>query len=267
MKDRLLAVVASARDRQRALVMREYLQAHILRSIHQAGGFRSLAFVGGTALRFLHQLRRFSEDLDFSLEDAKHWEFERLLKRIEEDGLDAGFAVTVHSKLEKTVQTAFVRFSGLLFEAGVSPLRGQKLSIKLEVDTRPPAGAQLKTTVIDRHFFMTLWHHDLPSLMAGKLHALLTRPYTKGRDLYDLLWYLTRPEPIQPNLTLLNHAMAQSNGKCPQLEISNWKVVLAERLRTFDWKSAARDVAPFLEDTLDLDALKLEHVEKLLQRK
>jgi len=264
-RDRLLALAAKARERQRPLVMREYLQAHILRSMYQAGGFRALAFVGGTALRFLYEVQRYSEDLDFSLEQPKGWSLAPLLKRIEADCLDAGLPVTVHPKSEKTVQTAFFRFPGLLFEAGVSPLRDQKLSIKIDVDTRPPAGAKMQVTVVDRHFLMTLWHYDQPSLMAGKLHALLARPAVKGRDVYDLLWYLARREKIQPNLTLLNHALAQSDWKGPLIETSNWRSLLTERVETFDWKKVVEDVSPFLEDPLDLEALKLEHLVKLLK--
>ncbi|MFC2079826.1 nucleotidyl transferase AbiEii/AbiGii toxin family protein, partial [Candidatus Bipolaricaulota bacterium] len=188
MKDRALQLVREATSERRKNVLREYLQAHILFSLQAGRAFEQLAFVGGTALRFLYGLRRYSEDLDFSLERSEAYDFPRLLGRIESDLTQAGFEVTMHPHEGTPVHSAFVRFPGLLAECGLSPHPTQKLSIKIEVDTSPPAGATLQTTVINRDFLLALQHHDLPSLMAGKLHAVLSRRYTKGRDIYDLLW-------------------------------------------------------------------------------
>jgi hypothetical protein len=87
----------------------------------------------------------------------------------------------------KVVHSAFVRFAGLLYELDLSPHRDEVLAVKIEVDTNPPVGAVLATTVIRRHVILHLQHHDRSSLLAGKLHAILQRPTLKGRDMYDLL--------------------------------------------------------------------------------
>src|SRR5207237_623298 len=103
----------------------------------------------------------------------------------------------------RVVHSAFVRFPGLLHDLGISPHATEVLAVKIEVDTNPPRGAVLETTIVRRHATLHLQHHDRPSLLAGKLHAVLQRPYVKGRDLFDLIWYLADPDWSPPNLTLL----------------------------------------------------------------
>jgi hypothetical protein len=112
---------------------------------------------------------------------------------------------------KKIVHSAFVRFAGLLYELGLSGQRSEVLAVKIEVDTNPPAGAVLTTSVVRRHLTLQLQHHDRASMLAGKLHAVLQRPYLKGRDLYDLLWYLSDPNWPAPNLILLNNALQQTD--------------------------------------------------------
>ena len=70
----------------------------------------------------------------------------------------------------------------------------------------------MATTLIRRHITLRWQHHDQASLLAAKLHAVLQRPYPKGRGLYDLLWYLSDLGWPQPNLVLLANALEQSGG-------------------------------------------------------
>jgi hypothetical protein len=76
----------------------------------------------------------------------------------------------------------------------------------------------------------TVDHHDRPSLLAGKLHAILQRPWTKGRDLLDLLWYLSDPEWPKPNLALLNAALLQTGWDREAITSDNWRLVVRERV-------------------------------------
>jgi hypothetical protein len=163
---------------------REYLQARILVALQRAGAMIPLAFHGGTALRFLYAHGRYSEDLDFALEgNRQRYDFRSYLQAIRAELMPEGYAVELNINDRKTVHNAFVRFPGLLYDLGLSAQRGETLAVKLEVDTNPPAGAGLATTVV-RHFFMLqLQHHDKASLLSGKLHAILQRSYTKGRDI------------------------------------------------------------------------------------
>ena len=260
MKDRALQLIREASPETKRNVLREYLQAHILFSFQAERAFEQLAFVGGTALRFLHGLRRYSEDLDFSLERPEAYQFQRLLNRVESDFTKAGFDVTVHPRELSPVNSAFVRFPGLLYEFGLSPHQTEKLAVKIEVDTSPPGGATLQTTVINRHFLVALQHYDLPSLMAGKLHALLSRGYTKGRDLYDLLWYLSRSEQTIPNVSLLRNALAQTHWHGEQVTAGTWKSVVELRIRAVNFSEVVADVAPFLESPEERALLTLQTI-------
>ncbi len=243
--------------------LREYLQAFIMRSLHESEAARSIAFVGGTALRFLEDLPRFSEDLDFSQVLTDGYDPVRWLRKLKRDLDLAGFDSTVRWIDRTPVQVAWIRTASLLAEAGLSGHREQKLSIKVEIDTRPPAGAAMQRTVITRHFTFVIRHYDLPSLMAGKLHALLTRGYPKGRDWFDLVWYRSRRPPVEPNLPLLQHALDQTQG-ADRYRAADWRALLRTRLADLDAAALARDVAPFLERPEDAALLERVNLEAVL---
>jgi predicted nucleotidyltransferase component of viral defense system len=241
--------------------MREYLQARLLASLQRSGAMIPLAFQGGTALRFLYSIRRYSEDLDFALERPdRGYDFRSYLRAIEADLKREGYGVEVKISDKRTVHNAFVRFPGLLFELSLSPHANEVFSIKVEVDTKPPAGAMIATTVVRRSLTLNLQHHDKASLFAGKLHAILQRPYPKGRDLYDLIWYASDPTWPSPNLVLLNNALTQTGWTGPILTDSTWKSAVLERLRDVDWGRAAADVQPFLEVPEEVEFIKEEIV-------
>jgi len=253
MKEHLLSLAAAQPDPRRALnLVREYLQAHILRSVQDAGGFAALAFQGGTALRFLHGLRRFSEDLDFALERPGHDKGLRSLAGAVGRDLElAGYDVELGIRTARSVQSADVKLPGLLAEARLSAARGAKLMIRIEVDTRPPAGAVTETRLVTRHFPVNLRVHDLGSCLSGKIHALLARRYAKGRDLFDLAWYLTHPDRPEPNLALLKNALEQTGWNGPEVGKDTWRGIIEDRIADLDWPAITRDVEPFLEDPGD----------------
>ncbi|MCK4715616.1 MAG: nucleotidyl transferase AbiEii/AbiGii toxin family protein, partial [Candidatus Marinimicrobia bacterium] len=122
-------------------LLREYLQAEILYAMQRSGAFLNLAFVGGTALRFLYQLPRYSVDLDFSLENTQNYDFPKLVKKIETRLIKAGYRFSLKANIDRTVQSMTVKFEDLLQEAGLAAQSNQKLSIKIEIDCNPPAGA------------------------------------------------------------------------------------------------------------------------------
>ncbi len=242
-------------------LVREYLQARVLEALQRAGAMLPLAFHGGTALRFLYAIPRYSEDLDFALERPEaSYDFRAYLQAIQRALIAEGYALTVKFNTQKVVHSAFIRFPGLLHELGLSTHSAETLALKLEVDTHPPAGAGLATTVIRRHIPLQLHHHDRASLLAGKLHAILQREYVKGRDVYDLFWYLSDPTWPAPNLTLLNHALTQTGWAAAALTANTWRDAVRERVATFAWERVVADVRPFLEDEAALDLLTRENV-------
>jgi predicted nucleotidyltransferase component of viral defense system len=267
-RDHLLDLVRGAPTlAQGQNVAREYLQARLLQLIQDAGAMRTLAFHGGTALRFLYAIPRYSEDLDFALERSQgEYGFRGYLKAIRKSLEAEGYAVELKVNDRRVVHSAFVRFQGLLFELGLSPHRDQVLAVKIEVDTNPPAAAGLATTVVRRHVILHLQHHDRASLLAGKLHALLQRPYLKGRDVYDLVWFLSDPDWPEPNLTMLNNALQQTGWEGQSLTKHTWREVVRDRLEDASWDRVAYDVRAFLEPRADLTILSYENVMQVLGR-
>ena len=190
-----------------------------------------LAFQGGTALRFLYDLQRYSEDLGFALEgprelyDLRGW-MGAIVRQFRREGYEAGASVRGRG----TVHAGWIRVRGVLHETGLSPHRDETLGIKVEVDTNPPAGAVTETRLVRRHVALRLHHHDRASLLAGKLHAVLCRPWAKGRDIYDLAWYLGDPAWPSPNLRLLNAALRQTDPEAAPLDAGSWREVVAARV-------------------------------------
>ena len=247
--------------------VREYLQARILSSLQRSGAMVPLAFQGGTALRFLYSIRRYSEDLDFALERPdRGYDFQSYLGALRSDLQREGYTIDVKASDQRVVHNAFIRFPGLLFELELSPHPNEVFSVKLEVDTNPPSGAVLATTLVRRHVTLNLQHHDPASLLSGKLHAILQRPYPKGRDYYDLLWYLSDPSWPAPNLVLLNNALRQTGWTGPEVTDHSWRELVFERVRTADWARIVADVQPFLQDPLEGEFLTVEILTLLLSQ-
>ena len=266
MKEHLRELVRDAATPLRARnVAREYLQARLLSALQRAEAMIPLAFHGGTALRFLHNSARYSEDLDFALErEHARYDLRAYLEAIRRDLVAEGYVMDFKVNDRKTVHSAFVRFPELLFELNLAPTRSERLAVKLEVDTRPPQGAQLETTVVRRHVVLQLQHHDRASLLAGKLHAILQRPFLKGRDVYDLIWYLSDPTWSPPNLTLLNNALAQTGWDGTTLTDANWRRAVWKKLSSADWTAVSGDVRAFLENAADAELVTRENARRLL---
>lgn len=264
MKEQALALARKTGDPSQALnLLREYLQALVLRSLHESEAFRPLAFVGGTALRFLHNLPRFSEDLDFSLVQADGYAGKEWMLKVKRDLGLAGFVPEITWNERRAVHMGWVRLPGILHEAGLSGMPDEKLSIKIEIDTRPPAGGHCERRIVTRHTTFLLQHYDLPSLLAGKLHAVLVRAYAKGRDWYDLVWYLSQRPPLLPNLALLQHALDQTEG-ASHCQAEAWRLLARTRLDALDMPAVANDVLPFLEYPRDAALLTRENIATLL---
>jgi hypothetical protein len=124
----------------------------------------------------------------------------------------------------------------------------------------------METTLVRRYVLLNLHHHDKSSLLAGKLHAILQRPYLKGRDLYDLIWYLSDPGWPAPNLILLNNALVQTGWSGPRLTLETWRETLRNRLKDIPWQKALADVEPFLLSQQESALLNRKNLDQLLNR-
>ncbi|HHF51615.1 MAG TPA: hypothetical protein ENL46_02880 [Candidatus Aminicenantes bacterium] len=233
---------------QKLNILREYLQNYMLFLAQKTEMNLHLFFVGGTALRFLYGIRRYSEDLDFSA--GKSWEPSKIsfyADKMVKDLEKAGYSFSLHLKEEKTVQRMSFRFHDLLYEIEWTSQKKQKLPINIEIDVNPPAGWIGEKSIVDVHLPTLVQHYDKSSLLAAKLAALLIRPYTKGRDVYDIFWFRTKWKEILPNFKLLNNAITQKKEDFKRLNGNNWLETIQHKIQTLKWKEIENDVSPFLE--------------------
>ncbi len=268
MKDRLRALVADSRGRPdvRHLV-REYVQHYVLYLLYRTKHYRDMAFTGGTALRVHFGLPRFSEDLDFSAATPDGgFRFDTVRADVLAELERAGYDVSEKPRRGAAIAAMFIKFPGLLHELGLSPLAEETLSVRVEVDTNPPAGGAAELDLVERyHLLYQVLRHDLPTLLAGKLHALHFRPYPRGRDVYDLLYFLTAQKGVEPNIEFLNNAARQMEDAPPNFTSANWKALTARRLGELDLREARRQVLPFLERPEEADLMTPESFAALLK--
>ncbi|MEK7172114.1 MAG: nucleotidyl transferase AbiEii/AbiGii toxin family protein [Patescibacteria group bacterium] len=238
-------------DQQLLNIIREYLQVLILKAIYQSKYGKKLSFVGGTCLRICYNLKRYSEDLDFALDrKMPKYSFAELNEIIAGFLKHTDFEVDLHVQEETVVQKSFIRISKILHFFGLSPLKSQKLHVKLEIDTNP-------VHVTDKEietFFVTKFDENFPilkhtddTLFSGKICAALNRVYTKGRDFYDIMWYLNRRTKI--NFRYLNKAFIQAGLKQQFKDKSEVVDKLGGRIKAVDVKDIFKDVNRFLEDS------------------
>jgi len=242
--------------------VREFLQLLILKIINELNYFQYISFVGGTCLRFLYNLQRFSEDLDFSLIQMKGYHFDPLIQSIEFHLKKFGFNIEIKLKHQKTVQNAYFKFIDLLQQYEISRAKDERLSIRLEIDSNPPEGWKTEMSIINDFYIFPVWHFDLPSLFATKIHACLFRKFKKGRDFYDLVWYLSKK--VAPNFSLLINAIKQTEHKDIQINQENFKEFLKKNLEEIDYVYLQKDVEPFLVNKSEANLINRDIIFKLV---
>ena len=248
--------------------MKEIMQEIVLCGLSRAGFFQKAAFYGGTALRIFYGLDRFSEDLDFSLVTADpEFDLTIYFPVLEKEVRAFGLHVRIQEKektKESNIRSAFLKGNTkehlLLFYADEklagSVARSEVVKIKFEVDINPPeyAGFEHKYRLLPTPYEVNLY--DMPSLFAGKIHAVLCRAWKsriKGRDLYDYVFYLSRGSVVnQKHLRarLLQSGFISEDVECTLPELRH---MLYERFDTIDFRQAKQDVEPFIRDTASLN--------------
>ena len=223
---------------------RELLQTMILSSLCDKKFFNNIAFLGGTALRIVHKINRYSEDLDFSLIDKTGYSFKRLNETIVNFFKLNNILMETDPDDSKTVNSTFFKFTNILQLLGLSVAKNQKFAIKFEIDTNPPLGYSTENVHISAPNMFSLTAYDLPSMFAGKLHACHCRKYSKGRDYYDLMWYLG--QKIKPNFLLLNNAIIQTENQNLNINETNLTDFIYKVIEKVDLEAAAKDVKKFL---------------------
>lgn len=238
-------------DEENAL--KEITQEVCLYGLAKSGFFEKAAFQGGTCLRIVYGLDRFSEDLDFALvKPDKNFELSPYLKKTSDLMEAYGYGMEVSGKESEgdNVKTRFLKddsFKKNLTFKHLSDTR-KKINIKVELDSNPLLYATGQPKFLDFPTDYSIRCHDPGSLFAGKIHALLCRNFIKGRDWYDFNWYIS--EKIQPNYKLLEAALIQQGPwKDQSFTIEReWLVkVLSEKINSIHWKQTIEDVSKFLQ--------------------
>ena len=246
--------------------LKEVLQEVVLCGLSRAGFFQSAAFYGGTALRIFYGLDRFSEDLDFSLKtpDAE-FQLSKYFPTLEKEINSLGLNFKVEEKMktaQSNIKSAFLKGNTkehllMVYSDGFGNADpNEVIKIKFEVDTTPPDFASIETKYKLLPFPYEVELYDMPSLFAGKIHAVICRGWknrVKGRDLYDYIFFLSRGATV--NLNHLTARLKQS-GYIEQdrnISINDVKNMLKNRFAEIDYGQAKLDVEPFVKNARALD--------------
>lgn len=248
--------------------LKEVIQEIVLSGLSRGGFFDVAAFYGGTALRIFYNLDRFSEDLDFALMlPDENFDLSKYFSYIEKELKAYGLNLEVNTKkksVDSNITSAFVKGDTLEHILKFFPNKAENkynkilkdIKIKFEIDINPPMGAtyEVKYKLLPSPHQIRLY--DKESLFAGKIHAILCRGWktrTKGRDLYDYVFFLANHTNV--NLNLVKNKLIESNyiSSDDKFDINVLKELLVKKFETIDYIDAKEDVIPFIKDVHSLD--------------
>lgn len=259
--------------------LREIMQEIALAGLQRSHFFEKAAFYGGTALRIFYGLDRFSEDLDFSLLSVDPgFSLEPYFESIVTEFQAAGMTVSIKEKKKTTqsnIDSAFLKSETVWKELvldDIIPQVGIKASphikIKLEVDRQPPLGFETEEKLLLRPFSFYVKCFTLPCLFAGKMHALLFRNWkqrVKGRDWYDLEWYIKKGVALD-----LHHFLLRSNdtGNWTDKVISKDQVIqlLIDKIDTVSFDAIKEDIVRFIPDDSVLNIWNQQYFKDLVNK-
>ncbi|PJA87240.1 MAG: hypothetical protein CO141_00435 [Candidatus Moranbacteria bacterium CG_4_9_14_3_um_filter_42_9] len=221
-------------------ILLEYLQTQILKALSLSGYNDKISFLGGTCLRFAHGINRFSEDLDFDLLKKEGFKIEKLTQEISEKLKLQGFEIDARAKTNEKIHTIYFRFRNVLREFGFSVPKDEKVLVKFEIDFNLFKKIITETKFSDsfnERFPMLV--NSLETLFAQKIIAITFRPYQKGRDFYDLVWFLSQKN-IEPNYEILKEKGIKIENRQELVKF------LEKQAEKSNLKQAAKDVERFL---------------------
>jgi len=261
--------------------LREILQQLALLGLWRSKFFERAAFYGGSALRILYGLDRYSEDLDFSLlAPGPDFSLGTYGSSLERELAGFGFEVSfepIDKSQESPIESAFIKTNTLkqkvLIEADRGLLRGlhfeQKLKIRLEVDVDPPGGFETEAKPILQPVPFAVRAYTLPDLFAGKMHALLCRRWrnrVKGRDWYDYVWYVANYPQL--HLSHLEQRMRQSGDYTSEAPLTPdaFREMLREAVESLDVERAREEVLPFVLDRRSVEIWSPDFLNSLVEK-
>jgi len=223
-------------------ILKEYLQYKILDIIFSSKNSGKLTFIGGTAIRIVHDSSRFSEDLDFDSQGLSWEKFEQIGEiikyQLELDGL-----VIEIENVKKTAFHCYIKFPELLFKMNLSGYKQEKILITLDSEPQDYIYQPDKYLINRFGIFRYINVPSVPLLLSQKITALLNRKREKGRDFFDVVYLMGKTQPDYGFLTL------KTGIKSKQELISQ----LEKKVKTLDLPALAKDVEPFLIETKQKD--------------
>ncbi|HTE33651.1 MAG TPA: nucleotidyl transferase AbiEii/AbiGii toxin family protein [Chryseolinea sp.] len=270
----------SKTNAQAEQALREIMQEIALAGLQRSGFFEKAAFYGGTALRIFHGLPRFSEDLDFSLlKPLDDFSLQAYLDGIVEQFEALGMQVSIAEKAKtktNNIDSAFLKADTTWKELILKDITPQEkmstmrpdIKIKLEVDTEPPPGFTTEDKLLIKPFSFYVKCFSLPDLFAGKMHALLFRKWkdrVKGRDWFDLEWYIQRNTPLHLEHLRLRAADSGDWNKKTMTK-AELMSLLRGKINHVSFNSIRDDVVRFIPDKKVLDIWSPKYFTDLIQR-
>jgi predicted nucleotidyltransferase component of viral defense system len=259
--------------------LREIMQEITLAGLSRTDFFEKAAFYGGTALRIFYELDRYSEDLDFSLlKPDSNFSIEPYFRALLDEFKSLGLTVSIKEK-KKTKQTAIdsaflknetiwqeIVLEDIIKDTGVRS--NKTLKIKIEVDRQPPLNFKTEEKLLLRPFSFYVKCFTKPSLFAGKMHALLFRKWknrVKGRDWYDLEWYIKKGIPLDVNHFLTR---AKDTNDWKDDSISNEQIIelLDTKIKSVSFSSIKEDVVRFIKNGDGLNIWSPEYFKDLIEK-
>ena len=259
--------------------LREIMQEITLAGLSRTDFFEKAAFYGGTALRIFYGLDRYSEDLDFSLlKPDSNFSIEPYFKAVLDEFMSLGLTVSIKEK-KKTKQTAIdsaflktetiwqeIVLEDIIKETGVRS--NKTLKIKIEVDRQPPLNFKTEEKLLLRPFSFYVKCFAKPSLFAGKMHALLFRKWknrVKGRDWYDLEWYIKQGIPLDVTHFLTR---AKDTNNWQDDSISNEHIIelLDTKIKSVSFSRIKEDVVRFIQNDDDLNIWSPKYFKDLIEK-
>ena len=259
--------------------LREIMQEITLAGLSRTNFYEKAAFYGGTALRVFYGLDRYSEDLDFYLlESNPDFSLEPYFSAIVEEFEAAGMTVSVKEKkktVQSTIDSAFLKsetvwkeliLEDIIKQTGVKP--NKTIKIKIEVDCEPPLGFDTEEKLLIRPFSFYVKCFSPSSLFAGKMHALLYRKWknrVKGRDWYDLEWYIKKGIPLDVSHFLHR---AKDTGDWQEDTITSEQIInlLNEKIGSVSFSGIKDDVVRFIKDDEVLDIWSPSYFKDLIEK-
>ncbi len=241
--------------------LREIVQEIALYALSKSNFFDQALFHGGTSLRIIHRIPRFSEDLDFMLRKPDpDFPWIKYVKELEQTFASFGINCEIQekSKLDSNIRKAMLKDNSITRQVNLSFTErdpGKKIRVKLEIDVNPPIHSGETESTLLFPYPHKIRHQDLPSNFALKISAMLCRAYTKGRDWYDFVWYVSNK--VQPNLRHLQASLVQNGRwKDQDKEVgATWlKQEIGKTIERIDWKIAKEEVYEFVH-LIDVDSL------------